>query len=171
MDKECRKCGKRNHFIAKCKSKGVREAGLDHGESSEKYQTDVAAVNNWPPWFTTMNQGECSDLCAFVDGRGNYYPWPFRGLYASIASTWFGLHQARLKVVVLQPTVVSRFGCFVLESWVLRFRDLGASCFGLRFRVLRFRNYSLQPIMIQLQRIQLIPSCLTPKFPRKSMNV
>ena len=26
---------------------------------------------------------------------------------------------------------------------VLRFRDLGASCFGLRFRVLRFRNYHL----------------------------
>ena len=26
------------------------------------------------------------------------------------------------------------------EFWVLRFRDLGASCFGLRFRVLRFRN-------------------------------
>ena len=24
---------------------------------------------------------------------------------------------------------------------MLRFRDLGASCFGLRFRVLRFRNY------------------------------
>ena len=36
---------------------------------------------------------------------------------------------------------LSRFGCFVFESWVLRFRDLGASCFGLRFRVLRFRNY------------------------------
>ena len=35
----------------------------------------------------------------------------------------------------------SRFGCFVFEIWVLRFRDLGASCFGLRFRVLRFRNY------------------------------
>ena len=35
MDKECLKCGKRNHFIAKCKSKGVREAGLDDGESSE----------------------------------------------------------------------------------------------------------------------------------------
>ena len=33
------------------------------------------------------------------------------------------------------------FGCFVFEFWVLRFRDLGASCFGLRFRVLRFRNY------------------------------
>ena len=27
------------------------------------------------------------------------------------------------------------------EMWVLRFRDLGASCFDLRFRVLRFRNY------------------------------
>ena len=40
----------------------------------------------------------------------------------------------------------SRFGCFVLdrcfvfEFWVLRFRDLGSSCFGLRFRVLRFPN-------------------------------
>ena len=39
-------------------------------------------------------------------------------------------------------------GGFVFEFWVLRFRDrvlrfrdLGASCFGLRFRVLRFRNY------------------------------
>ena len=29
----------------------------------------------------------------------------------------------------------------VSSFWVLRFRDLGASCFGLRFRVLRFRNY------------------------------
>ena len=36
---------------------------------------------------------------------------------------------------------VLSFGCFVFEIWVLRFRDLGASCFGLRFRVLRFRNY------------------------------
>ena len=32
-------------------------------------------------------------------------------------------------------------GCFVFEIWVLRFRDVGASCFGLRFRVLRSRNY------------------------------
>ena len=56
MDKECLKCGKRNHFIAKCKSKGVREAGLDDRESNEMYQTDVAAVNNWPAWFTTMNR-------------------------------------------------------------------------------------------------------------------
>ena len=51
-----------------------------------------------------------------------------------------------LKVVVLQRTVVSRFGCFFLEVWVLRFLVLGAPflSFGrfvseiwvLRFRVL-----------------------------------
>ena len=38
----------------------------------------------------------------------------------------------------------SSFGCFVFDLGcfgVLRFRVLGASCFGLRFRVLRFRNY------------------------------
>ena len=32
------------------------------------------------------------------------------------------------------------------KFWVLRFRDLGASCFGLRFRVLRFRNYRVSPL-------------------------
>ena len=37
-------------------------------------------------------------------------------------------------------------GVFVFEFWVLRFRDLGASCFGLRFRVLRFRNYHFFPV-------------------------
>ena len=35
-------------------------------------------------------------------------------------------------------------GCFVFEFWVLRFRGLGASYFGLRFRVLRFRNYPIK---------------------------
>ena len=71
--------------------------------------------------------------------------WTFGGADASIASTWFGLRHARLKVVVLQPTVVSRFGCFlVFEFWVLRFRDLGASfsrfgCFVFEIWVLRFR--------------------------------
>ena len=44
MDKECLKCGKRNHFIVKCKSKGVKAAGLDDGESSGMFQKDVAAV-------------------------------------------------------------------------------------------------------------------------------
>ena len=49
-----------------------------------------------------------------------------------------------LKVVVLQRTVVSRFGCFVFEVWVLRFRVLGApfsrfGCFVFEIWVLRFR--------------------------------
>ena len=47
----------------------------------------------------------------------------------------------------------SSFGCFVFEIWVLRFRDLGASCFGLRFRVLRFRNY---PTQLQLNPFLLL---------------
>ena len=47
----------------------------------------------------------------------------------------------------------SSFGCFVFEIWVLRFRDLGASCFGLRFRVLRFRNY---PICCGAQRTKAL---------------
>ena len=53
--------------------------------------------------------------------------WTFGGADASAASTWFGLRHAGLNIVVLQPTVVSRFGCFVFEFWVLRFRFLGAS--------------------------------------------
>ena len=45
----------------------------------------------------------------------------------------------------VQPTVVSSFGCFVFEFWVLRFRVLGASfssfgCFVFEFWVLRFRT-------------------------------
>ena len=40
----------------------------------------------------------------------------------------------------------SSLRCFVFEIWVLRFRDLSASCFGLRFRVLHFRN----PLTIEI---------------------
>ena len=50
--------------------------------------------------------------------------WTFGGVDASIASTWFGLRHARLKVVVLQRTVVSSLSCSIFEFWVLRFRDL-----------------------------------------------
>ena len=54
----------------------------------------------------------------------------------------------------------SRFGCFVFEFWVLRFRDLGASCFGLRFRVLRFRNYPHPPpsrmIFVRLEILKVL---------------
>ena len=70
--------------------------------------------------------------------------WTFGGADASIASTWFGLRHARLKVVVLHRTVFSSLWCSIFEFWVLRFRDLGASfsrfgCFVFEFWVLRFR--------------------------------
>ena len=35
----------------------------------------------------------------------------------------------------------SSIGCSIFEFWVLHFRDLGASCFGLHVRLLRFQNY------------------------------
>ena len=43
----------------------------------------------------------------------------------------------------LKERVNSKCFCWFSAAifWVLRFRDLGASCFGLCFRVLRFRNY------------------------------
>ena len=59
--------------------------------------------------------------------------WTFGGADTFTASIWFGLRHARLKVVVLQPTVISSFGCVIFEFWVLRFRDLGALCFGPHF--------------------------------------
>ena len=42
----------------------------------------------------------------------------FGGANASAASTWFGLRHARRKIVVIQPTVVSSFGCFAFECFV-----------------------------------------------------
>ena len=47
---------------------------------------------------------------------------------------------ASCKTYSCSPSTYSGF-----EIWVLRFRVLGASCFGLRFRVLRFRNYNKLP--------------------------
>ena len=45
--------------------------------------------------------------------------WTFGGVDKFTASTWFDLCHARLKVVVLQPTVISSSGCFVFKFWVL----------------------------------------------------
>ena len=89
--------------------------------------------------------------------------WTFGGADASVASTSFALRRARhlscspstysgLEIWVLHFGVLgasfrvlgasfSSLKCSVSEFWVFRFRDLGASCFGLHFRVLRFRNY------------------------------
>ena len=60
----------------------------------------------------------------------------------SVSSFWV-LRFRDLGVFVFEFWVLCfrDLGVFIFEFWVLRFRDLGASCFGLRFRVLRFRNY------------------------------
>ena len=58
--------------------------------------------------------------------------------FSSFGCFVFEIWVLRLRVL---GASFSSLGCFVFEIWVLRFRDLGASCFGLRFRVLRFRNY------------------------------
>ena len=81
----------------------------------------------------------------------------FGGADASAASTWFRsfvfeFWDLRFRVLGASFSRLGCFvfdlGCFVFEFWVLRFRDwvlrfwdLGASCFGLRFRMLRFWNY------------------------------
>ena len=58
-----------------------------------------------------------------------------------VSSFWVLRFRSRVLRFRVLGASFSRFGRFVFEFWVLRFRDLGASCFGLRFRVLRFRNY------------------------------
>ena len=65
----------------------------------------------------------------------------FRVLSASFSS--FGCFVFDLGVLCFRVlgAPFSRFRGLRFRSRVLRFRDLGASCFGLRFRVLRFRNY------------------------------
>ena len=59
---------------------------------------------------------------------------PFSSFGCSVFEIWV----LRFRVL---GAPFSRFGCSVFEFWVLRFRVLGVSCFGLRFRVLRFRHY------------------------------
>ena len=55
--------------------------------------------------------------------------WTFGGADKFTASTWFSLRHARLKVVVLQPTVILSFGCFIFEIWVLCASILIFECF------------------------------------------
>ena len=44
LGKECRKCGKRNHFASRCKSKEVKLTDLEDEEAGEMYQIEVSAV-------------------------------------------------------------------------------------------------------------------------------
>ena len=42
--KECRKCGKRNHFASRCKSKEVKLTDLEDDKAGEMYQIEVSAM-------------------------------------------------------------------------------------------------------------------------------
>ena len=44
IGQECLKCGKRNHFASRCKSKEVKATDLEDEEAGEMYQIEVAAV-------------------------------------------------------------------------------------------------------------------------------
>ena len=117
----------------KCSWIALAEAYVDKSvagkEGSTKYQyrpTSADEKSN-APW----------------DGLVDLWRWEFN---SSVASIWFGLRHARIRnVVVLQRTVVSRFGCFIFEVWVLRFWVLGApfssfGCSAFESWVLRFRD-------------------------------
>ena len=81
------------------------------------------------------------DLGVFVF---EFWVLRFRVLGASFSRSW-GL-RFRSRVLRFRDRVL-RF-----RSRGLRFRDLGASCFDLRFRVLRFRNYRCVSAVITLFR-------------------
>ena len=80
--------------------------------------------------------------------------------FSSFGCFVFDIWVLRFRSRVLRFRVLgasfSRFGCFVFEIWVLRFRDLGASCFGLRFRVLRFRNYHITSGIYAKYHVQIM---------------
>ena len=110
---------------------GTRKLLFQNGSRPRGVTVTVKAI--WMASGSTFSQccvlgSQLSKFFSFFCW-GNYYPWPFSGFYASVASTWFSLRHARLKVVVLQPTVVSRFGCFVFEIWVLRASVFVFECF------------------------------------------
>ena len=63
----------------------------------------------------------------------------FRGANASATSTWFGLRHTRRKIVVIQPTVVSSFGCFVFDRCFVFECFFFDRCFVFEIEVLRFR--------------------------------
>ena len=44
IGEEYLKCGKRNHFLSRCKSKEVKATDLEDEEAGEMYQIEVAAV-------------------------------------------------------------------------------------------------------------------------------
>ena len=102
--------------------------------------------------FDHVQNRKSSSLFKFSHGGGIAFATPRSSTWTVLTCILFVklcLIPAVSALVTWQGTVscvikgrqVSRFASFVFEIWVLRFRVLRASCFGLRFRVLRFRNY------------------------------
>ena len=69
---------------------GKLELNNIRNDSSNSQHLSVLSVKR--DQFETSSirnkRGQISDLCAFVDGRGNYYTWPFWGLYASASASF-----------------------------------------------------------------------------------
>ena len=101
------------------------------------------------------------DCLVFIKGRpvSSLGVFVFEFLGSSFSSFWV-LRFRDLGASFSIGASFSRFRCFVFEFWVLRFRHLGASCFGLRFPVLRFRNYSHPPpsrmIFVRLEILKVL---------------
>ena len=53
-------------------------------DSGNSQRLSVVNVINLKHDQLEINMAECSDLRAFVDGRENFYPWPFYSFYANI---------------------------------------------------------------------------------------
>ena len=112
-----------------------------HTPFSASFQTFCVTAHAWPPQHINGN----SNLVRFGMNTTTWIP-KLRGCFVfEIGCFFFEFWVLRFRDRVLRFRVLgssfSSFRCFVFEISVLRFRDLGASCFGLRFRVLRFRNY------------------------------
>ena len=105
---------------------------------------NVSRVTTWslfnlraPPRSSTWIVLNCILFVIVLDSR---CWWLDKGLSRVLKDRFRVLGASVLRFRFLGAPF-SRFGCSVFEFWVLRFRVLGASCFGLRFRVLRFRHY------------------------------
>ena len=135
----------------KCSRSALAEANVDKmvagkkGSTKYRYRPTFAGEKSKAPWDGLVDLWRC--------GRVRCLPW-------------FGLFHARLIVVVLQRTVVSRSGCFVFEFWVLRFRVLGAPlssfrCFVFEIWVLRASVFVFECFVFETTRLHVVKGQIT----------
>ena len=63
---------------------GKLELNNIRNDSGNSQRLSVVNVINLKHDQLEINMAECSDLRAFVDGRENFYPWPFYSFFANI---------------------------------------------------------------------------------------